>query len=157
MDDIYVLGKKYTLKIIRQAVKRSKVYLDCNDNSLVVIIPNAISKFDEEDKVKELINKYYKAIAKEEVPAAMEDLIGRTGLKPEKVTIKNLSATWGICSSKKTISINQNLMMYSRHAIEYVCLHELCHLKYMNHSSDFWNTVEHYMPDYKLAKKELKD
>ena len=47
-------------------------------------------------------------------------------------------------------------MAYSRQAIEYVCLHELCHLKYMNHSKKFWDLVEYYMPDYKLVKKELR-
>ena len=86
----------------------------------------------------------------------MQHISSVTGLKPKEVNIKKLRATWGICSSKKTISINQNLMAYSRHAIEYVCLHEVCHLKYMNHSKDFWNMVEKYMPDYKLAKLELK-
>ena len=47
-------------------------------------------------------------------------------------------------------------MMYSRKAIEYVVLHEVCHLKYMNHSKNFWAMVEKYMPDYKEAEKELK-
>ena len=157
LNDVYVLGKKYNLRIVRQDIKRSKIRLDAETNSLIVYIPNSVSTFDETDKVKSLVDKYYKDIAKEEVYAAMEDVINRTGLKPDKIIIKNLSATWGICSSKKCISINQNLMMYSRHAIEYVCLHEICHLKYMNHSKDFWNMVEYYMPDYKLAKKELKD
>ena len=47
-------------------------------------------------------------------------------------------------------------MMYSREAIEYVVLHEICHLKYMNHSKKFWEMVEKYMPDYKVYEKELK-
>ena len=158
LDYIYVLGKKYILRILRKDnIKRSKVYLDTDINSLMVIIPNTISRYDEVDKVKALIDKYYKDIAKEEVTACMNDLIERTGLKPDKIVIKNLSATWGICSSKRVISINQNLMMYSRHSIEYVCLHELCHLRHMNHSKEFWDLVEKYLPDYKLAKKELKE
>ena len=86
----------------------------------------------------------------------MEYLQEKTGLYPLEVKIKKLKATWGICSSKRKISINLNLMAYSRQAIEYVCLHELCHLKYMNHSKKFWDLVEYYMPDYKLVKKELR-
>jgi len=46
-------------------------------------------------------------------------------------------------------------MMYSRKALEYVVLHEICHLRYMNHSKKFWAMVEYYMPDYKDAEKEL--
>lgn len=151
-DIIYVLGKPYTLNIIYGDTKRNFISLDgknlnCNLNKSINDI----------DVVKKLIEKYYRYIALQEVPPAMEDLQERTGLHPLECNIKNLKATWGICSSKKKISINLNLMAYSRHAIEYVCLHELCHLKYMNHSKDFWNMVEYYMPDYKEAKKELRE
>ena len=87
----------------------------------------------------------------------MEYIKSITGLSPKEIRIKKLKSAWGICSSKQYISINQNLMAYSRHAIEYVCLHEVCHLKHMNHSKEFWKMVEKYMPDYKTAKLELKN
>lgn len=153
-----VLGKKLLLKIyfsdkIRR-VKIEKIY-----KQLIITLPKEfqiVSKEELKKKIKSIIDNYYKSIANDEVFSAMEYITNKVGLYPKEVHIKNLKATWGICSSKKYISINQNLMMFSRHAIEYVCLHEVCHLKYMNHSTDFWNMVEYYMPDYKLAKKELK-
>ena len=119
------------------------------------LLTNAGAEITKASNGKEAVEAF-EYIAKEEVQSAMEDLKVRTGLAPLECTIKNLKATWGICSSKEKISINQNLMAYSRHAIEYVCLHEICHLKHMNHSKQFWNMVEYYMPDYKEAKKELK-
>lgn len=154
-DTVYILGKPYILKILNNTTKKNQIYIDgqylcCKINN------NEQVKNDTQQIVKKLIDKYYKFIATQEVPAAMEDICKRTGLLPRECNIKNLKATWGICSSKKIISINQNLMAYSRHAIEYVCLHEICHLKHMNHSKEFWNMVEYYMPDYKLAKNELK-
>lgn len=151
-DQIKVLGKTYILKIIYSDEKRNKIY---QDNQYIYCQLNDYIE-NEQESVKKLIDKYYKYIATQEVTSAMEDLQVRTGLVPKECNIKNLKATWGICSSKKKISINQNLMAYSRHTIEYVCLHEICHLKHMNHSKEFWNMVEYYMPDYKLAKKELK-
>lgn len=153
---IRVLGKSYKLKIIYTNKKINKIYQnkDCIFCELGQYTKN--TNLNEQENVKKLVDKYYKFIATQEVPAAMEDVCKRTGLKPQECNIKNLKATWGICSSKKKISINQNLMAYSRHAIEYVCLHEVCHLKYMNHSKEFWSMVEYYMPDYKLAKQELK-
>lgn len=156
-DKISVLGKFYTLKIIYKDNGRNKIYKDlqniyCELNSEIKNSSKDIQIF----AVKKLIEKYYKNIAQEEVKSAMEYLQEKTGLYPLEVKIKKLKATWGICSSKRKISINSNLMAYSRQAIEYVCLHELCHLKYMNHSKKFWNLVEYYMPDYKLAKKELR-
>ena len=151
---IYVLGKKYTLKIIYVTNKSAKTYIE--GQYLYCEIKNIEQNSSAEELIKKQIEKYYKFIATQEVPAAMEDIQKRTGLKALEINIKKLKSTWGICSSNKKISINQNLMAYSRHAIEYVCLHEVCHLKYMNHSKNFWNMVEYYMPDYKIAKEELK-
>lgn len=157
--DIFVLGKKLILLInFSDKIKRTR--LANTGKELIIYFPNDAKSLPTDElklRTKKVIDNYYKSIAKEEVASAMEDLKQRTGLFPLEWNIKNLKATWGICSSKKKISINQNLMAYSRHSIEYVCLHELCHLKYMNHSKEFWNLVEYYMPDYKKAKKELHD
>lgn len=152
-NTIYVLGKPYILKIVSNISKRNQIYID---GKYLCCKINDENQDSQQETVKKLIDKYYKFVACQEVPAAMEDICKRTGLQPRECNIKNLKATWGICSSKKKISINQNLMAYSRHAIEYVCLHEICHLKHMNHSKEFWNMVEYYMPDYRLAKNELK-
>lgn len=146
---IKVLGKAYTLQVIENK-PRNKVYL--KDNYIYFEV-----KENNNEVIQKLLDKFYKEIAKDEVYAAMEYVKSITGLSPKKIRIKKLKSAWGICSSKQYISINQNLMAYSRHAIEYVCLHEVCHLKHMNHSKEFWKMVEKYMPDYKTAKLELKN
>ena len=146
---IKVLGKAYTLQVIENK-PRNKVYL--KDNYIYFEV-----KENNNEVIQKLLDKFYKEIAKDEVYAAMEYIKSITGLSPKEIRIKKLKSAWGICSSKQYIYINQNLMAYSRHAIEYVCLHEVCHLKHMNHSKEFWKMVEKYMPDYKTAKLELKN
>lgn len=146
---IKVLGKAYTLQVIENK-PRNKVYL--KDNYIYFEV-----KENNNEVIQKLLDKFYKEIAKDEVYAAMEYIKSITGLSPKEIRIKKLKSAWGICSSKQYISINQNLMAYSRHAIEYVCLHEVCHLKHMNHSKEFWKMVEKYMPNYKTAKLELKN
>lgn len=146
---IKVLGKAYTLQVIENK-PRNKVYL--KDNYIYFEV-----KENNNEVIQKLLDKFYKEIAKDEVYATMEYIKSITGLSPKEIRIKKLKSAWGICSSKQYISINQNLMAYSRHAIEYVCLHEVCHLKHMNHSKEFWKMVEKYMPDYKTAKLELKN
>lgn len=146
---IKVLGKAYTLQVIENK-PRNKVYL--KDNYIYFEV-----KENNNEVIQKLLDKFYKEIAKDEVYAAMEYIKSITGLSPKEIRIKKLKSAWGICSSKQYISINQNLMAYSRHAIEYVCLHEVCHLKHMNHSKEFWKMVEKYMSDYKTAKLELKN
>lgn len=156
-DPIYILGKLYYIRIIYTEKKRSSIYSDSTYVYCEINNSNFYLEEKQRIEVKKLIDKLYKTIAVQEVQAAMENVYKYTGLQPQEYNIKKLKATWGICSNNKKISINQNLMAYSRHAIEYVCLHEICHLKYMNHSKEFWNMIEKYMPDYKLAKQELKE
>ena len=62
----------------------------------------------------------------------------------------------GSCSSKKNITINLNLVLKPKKCTQYVVLHEMCHLIYMNHSKKFWDLVESQMPDYKQVKRLLK-
>ena len=71
--------------------------------------------------------------------------------------IKKLSSAWGIYHKKENyISFNSDLIEKDIECIEYVVLHELCHIFYMNHQKDFWALVEKYMPDYKVRRKNLK-
>lgn len=85
------------------------------------------------------------------------ELIKQTNLVPNKIRIRNIKYAWGSCSSNKNITINLKLVDKSEEEIKYVALHELCHLKYMNHSDKFWNLVGKYMPNYKEIRKQLKN
>lgn len=99
---------------------------------------------------------YTKEEFKQIVTSNAKELINETGLIPNKITIKEIKYSWGSCSSKKNITINLELIKYSQKAIRYVILHELCHIKHMNHSKEFWKLVEKYMPEYKEIQKEFK-
>lgn len=111
---------------------------------------------EKESKKLEKKQQYTKEEFKQIIEKNANELIEKTGLTPNKITIKQIKYAWGSCSSKKNITINLELIKYSEKAIRYVILHELCHLKYMNHSKEFWNLVQKYMPDYKQIKKEFK-
>ena len=75
----------------------------------------------------------------------------------EKIRITRAQTRWGSCSSRKTLSFSYRLMQYPKECIDYVIIHELCHLRQMNHSQAFWQEVEQIMPDYRQAEKILKD
>lgn len=80
-----------------------------------------------------------------------------TGFKPSDVRITSAKTRWGSCSTKKSVCFSLFLVMCPPDIIDYVIVHELCHIKYMNHSALFWNEVEKYIPDYKVKRKWLKD
>ena len=62
---------------------------------------------------------------------------------------------WGSCGSNKEIRLNFRLVMLPIDCIDYVCIHELCHIKQMNHSKSFWNLVEKFCPNYKFIKSQI--
>lgn len=153
-ETFYVLGIPYTLKIVYAKVRSVKIEKD--EVSLTALVPASYEKSLENQRIKTAIDNFYKITAKEEIAKSMERICFLTGLYPKKVTIKKLTRSWGRCSSTGNISINQNIAMYSSNIIDSVVLHELCHLTHMNHSKDFWDLVESYMPDYKERSKLLK-
>ena len=73
-----------------------------------------------------------------------------------RVRIKNVKTIWGSCSSKKNLNFNFKLSFLPEALIDYVFVHELAHLKHMNHSKAFWSEVEKQIPDYKKRREELK-
>lgn len=153
--------------------KIKNVYIQIKEGKVLIKAPKRISKRELEkiiEKKSEWINKnlersnqkqareilYTEEQFKQIVEKNANELIKITGLTPNKIRIRNIKYAWGTCSINKNITINYNLIKYSEQAIKYVILHELCHLKYMNHSKEFWNLVSQYMPEYKKIKKEFK-
>ena len=80
-----------------------------------------------------------------------------TGGVYHTITVRDQKSRWGSCSSRGTLSFNYRLMFAPPRVLDYVVVHELCHLTHMNHSKDFWNMVGQIMPDYKIYKEWLRE
>ncbi len=93
--------------------------------------------------------------AKRVIPDRVKYYAGIMGVTFGKITIKNQKNRWGSCSSKGNLNFNCLLMMTPDKVRDYVVIHELCHLKQMNHSKMFWAEVEKVMPDYKVYRQWL--
>jgi predicted metal-dependent hydrolase len=78
------------------------------------------------------------------------------GFSYRRVSIRNQSTRWGSSSTQKTLSFNVRLALIDPRLVEYVVVHELCHLKQMNHSIAFWDLVKKTIPDFKARRRALK-
>ena len=158
-------------KIIYSRIKN--VYIHIKDGEVIVKAPRRVSKKEIDKIVKSKEEWIKKTLEKNKIKSEKEklytdeefktiveetanELIRETGLIPNKVRIRDIKYAWGSCSANKNVTISYKLIYYSKDVIKYVILHELCHIKYMNHSKAFWDLVANYMPNYKEIKKEFK-
>ncbi|EOD01838.1 M48 family metallopeptidase [Caldisalinibacter kiritimatiensis] len=144
------LGEDYYLHI--NIVKnKNKAVIEINKDKL-----NITSPMKDKELVKKILKDWYKKQANKVVKERVEYYKDIIGVKPNKVKAKEQKRIWGSCTSKGNVYFNWRLIMAPIHIIDYVVVHELCHLIHMNHSKEFWKLVESVIPDYKERKEWLK-
>lgn len=173
MQEIEYKGEKIPYILIKSRIKN--MYIHIKDGNVIVKAPNRLKEkyiYDfvnrkakwiyekvKESKTNPKIQEKIEQEDMERLSKIVEESVRKysitLGVAPKKVRIKDIKYAWGSCSSKRNISINMHLAKKEEKVIEYVVLHEMCHLVYMNHSKDFWNLVEKHMPRYKEYKKML--
>ncbi len=99
----------------------------------------------------------YKEAARSYIPKRVAYYHAMTGGTYKRISIRDQKTRWGSCSSKGTLSFNWRLMLAPPAVLDYVVVHELCHLTHMNHSKAFWQAVEAVCPDYRNLRKWLKE
>lgn len=108
-------------------------------------------------KLQNDLKKWYKKQAYDYVSRRVEYYQDIIGVTVTDVSIKSRKNQWGSCDSNGCLTFSWRLVMARPEAIDYVVIHELCHRKHMDHSSDFWNQVQRYMPDFKKEKQWLEE
>ena len=102
-----------------------------------------------DDELRALIERWYRREAAVWLGGRIEHYAPRLGVRPSRLTIRGQRSRWGSCSGKGTVSLNWRLMMVPGALADYVVVHELCHLRHMNHSPQFWAMVGDVVPDYR--------
>lgn len=148
-------GRHYPLNIIQN--ENIPPQAAFQGSRIIVYIPGELSDSERCSLIKNLIEDWYKKQAELILPEIVEFYSKAMNIPYEKLKIKNQKTRWGSCSSKGNINLNWKIIMGPNQVIAYVIIHELSHLKHMNHSSDFWQTVETYFPEYKKWKKWLSE
>ncbi len=102
-----------------------------------------------------VIKKWLLKMAKSLILPRISHLSEYCDLRYKSTKIISARKKWGSCNSEKEIRLNFRMIMLSQSCIDYVCIHELCHLKYMNHSKYFWSLVQKHLSNYRQIKKEI--
>jgi predicted metal-dependent hydrolase len=144
------LGQDYTLEIVQGSSPR--IYL--HENQLVVMVRDKHAENSE--LIKRLLRRWYQDYAQIKLLEKTRYYANLIGVTPASIVVKTFKARWGSCSSKKDIHYNWKIMMATEEVVDYLVVHELCHILHHNHSPHFWKTVEFYLPTYRVAKEWLK-
>jgi hypothetical protein len=109
-----------------------------------------------ETDLRPAIERHLRQLAAAELPVKTLEYAARHQLFVRRVTVRNQKSRWGSCSRRGTISLNWRLIQTPDFVRDYIVLHELMHLRQMNHSARFWHEVEQACPDYPTAERWLK-
>jgi len=139
------LGSTYRLQIVDDANNDLTL-----KNGCFVLKRAALSNARDE-----FIN-FYKVKAKARLPKQVEQYAKKMGLEPSGIRVQELKNRWASCSPEGLLNFHWRCMMAPLSAIEYIVVHELAHLKYPNHTPEFWYTVEKTLPEFQKAKGWLR-
>jgi len=146
----YFLGKEINVQVNYDLfVKKPRIIY--SNKKLIANIPAGYSFTQDE-----VYNSWLKHKAKIYIPKRVGELSKLTGFNFSRITIRSQKTRWGSCSANSVLSFNYRLLRFDEKVIDYVIIHELCHLKELNHSKKFWKLVEKYCPNYKSLKRKLK-
>ena len=154
-EKLLFMDNSYPLKVLEHKGRYTNVEL--TDGQFVVAINADLSIEKRREEIKRKLEQWYISRAKELFTKRLELFSNKIGVKVNTVRVKNQKTRWGSCSQKGNLNFNWKLIMAPRFIFDYVVVHELCHIKQMNHSKEFWLLVENQISDYKEMRKWLKD
>lgn len=154
-DPVKIFGKNFRLRIFYKNTKIPE--LDLIERDIQVSLPNKYKKAGNVNILNLALDKMYESIAKDEIENVMEKTRIMLGFAPEDYEVKKMHGVLAKCSEDKKIIINPEIVKYERKVIEYIVLHEFCHLKYKTHCRKFYELLEQYMPKYRIYAQQIEN
>lgn len=139
---ISLLGQPIDVEVYSATVTRQRFA----NHTLSIDLSKRIKPENKLPNLHKQIAAFYQQQATEYLIGRSQYWSNQTQLYPKSVAIKTFTARWGSCDRFGNIQLNWKLMRLEAPMIDYVIVHELCHLKHFNHSSAFWNLVRHHYP-----------
>ena len=145
----YRWGEKYTLQLIKNDTVKH-VLVDKEKSILYLPVP----KRSTIEKRKNILDEFYRQKLKNEIPQVLDKCTRIVGRSPKSINVRKMK-NWGNCKQDGRITLNLNLAKKDPICLEYVMIHELCHLIEFNHGKNFKKLMDKYCPNWKKIKKIL--
>ena len=111
----------------------------------------------DENACRKALARWLMRQTRERLAPRVETLSRKVGVKYQRILVKRQKTRWASCSRRRSISLNMKLLFLSPELVDYVIVHELCHIVEMNHSGRFWHLVERYTPSFRESDRKLRE
>lgn len=143
------LGRNYRLKVVPASFAPVKLL----QGRLVVQVPQGSPPH----MVRNALVRWYKRQAALKLQEKVARYAPLVGVSPKGVNIKTFKSRWGSCTARGELEFNWLIMLAPNSMVDYVVVHELCHLLHHDHSPEFWREVQRVLPDYQRCRDWLRD
>lgn len=158
--EIWIRGQLKRLNICYQSTSKTGIRIQEFEHELQLTFPEAqrgdYQQLQVAKQVKKQLESWLKQQAQLYIPQKLQHYSQLTDLAYQSFKIRRYKSRWGSCNNRGELSFNSLLMMAPDWVIDYVIVHELCHLQHLNHSPAFWQLVAKFYPQYAMAKQWLK-
>jgi len=137
-------------------LRGERVRLEAGDSGHVRIGGETLAVSESTPDLRPAVERHLRQLAVRELPARVAELAAEHTLVVQRVTVRNQRVRWGSCSRRGAISLNWRLLQLPLFVRDYIILHELAHLRELNHSARFWREVGRLCPEYRVAEQWLK-
>lgn len=158
LNRLYITGENHLFRGTEHVLrieKSGKSFIRFYDT----IIELGLDKTEDPASIKSLLYQGYKNEALKVFPELLSNILIKYEdqmFKPTGLVIRTMKRRWGSCSNKGTITLSTELIKLPDLFIEYVILHELCHLKHHNHGTGYYKLLSELFPEWKMVRKEMK-
>ncbi len=146
-------GESLLLYVVAEERARSRVELD---GRRLEVRPPAVGASERRAAVVEAIEGWYRAQAKAVFAERVRCYAPQTGVEPKQIVVRAQKTRWGSCGKDGTLYFNWHLLIAPPPVLDYLVVHELCHLRQAGHGRRFWSHVARVMPDYPARRAELR-
>ena len=154
-EKIPYLGRQYRLKVIKDD-SLTDCHIQFHQGKFTAKVPTHFSETERIQSLNHLFKKWYIDMGSKKLKQRLKLYENKLGLSPNQLIVKEQEKSWGTCTPSGNIHINWRIFTAPMRYVDYVLVHELCHLKYMDHSDDFWNLISSLIPDYEDRKEWLR-
>lgn len=148
-------GRRYRLKVVKSENK-VKASLILKNGKFIASVPQNLPEPAYREHLRPLLMDYYQQKAEQVINERIGRYLKYFDDKPSAVVVKDFKSKWGSCSNDNKLGFNWRIIMAKTSIIDYLIVHEMCHMAHKNHSKDYWKAVQAIIPDYEEKKQWLR-